>query len=254
MTIFNKKTRKEVEELPFERLENVLKMQEELQGKKFRCQEDNFISLAKYTKPLSEVGKKVQLKDLLKDWHSIPKEDRARYFMVFDTETTDYSGYIVSIACILYDIQENKILDSMYTLVNPQTEISAGAQKVHKISQEDVKDAPSFIEIWPEIKKYYDQQCNIVGHNIGFDLRVIERELDRANFPELPPVKVFDTMELAKDVLKLKDKNGRRIKAPSLEECINYYAIQLPSEEYHNALVDTEASLEVFKKLMSEEV
>jgi DNA polymerase III epsilon subunit-like protein len=58
-------------------------------------------------------------------------------------------------------------------------------------------------------------------------------------------------MELSKNIAKIKDKNGRKIKNPSLEELVKFYGVKMPKAEYHNALVDTEATLEVFKAMIN---
>jgi len=50
---------------------------------------------------------------------------------------------------------------------------------------------------------------------------------------------------------KSKDKNGKRIKDPKLEEAVEFFGIKLEDTEYHNALVDTEATLEVFKAMLA---
>ena len=61
---------------------------------------------------------------------------------------------------------------------------------------------------------------------------------------------VFDTMTMAKEVVKAKGKTNR-IKNPTLEESIKFFDIELEDNTFHNALVDVKGTLEVFKKLVN---
>ena len=70
-----------------------------------------------------------------------------RDFLILDTETTGIKKpEICQIA--ITDNQGNAFLN---TLVKPTKSIEAKAQQVHGISNEAVKDAPTFMQIYPEI-------------------------------------------------------------------------------------------------------
>jgi DNA polymerase III subunit epsilon len=83
-----------------------------------------------------------------------------------DTETTglDYDDEIVEIA--ICNLQRQPLFQS---LVKPTKEVSIGALSVHGISQELLTDAPTFQEIYEEIRTIFKDRI-ILGWNIYFDL------------------------------------------------------------------------------------
>mgnify|MGYP001587252408 CR=1 FL=1 len=65
-------------------------------------------------------------------------------------------------------------------LVNPGIEIPSEATKINGITNEMVKDKPTFKEIADNISKFLDG-CDFVGFTIGrFDLRFLSEEFNRA--------------------------------------------------------------------------
>ena len=256
-TVFNKKAREKAINVEPQDMLNLLEksmingVNEEIP----RNFADYLVSLSlkeEKTLPMYPLNKNNSLETFKNDFEQVKKENRVDKVIVFDTETTGYNGYAVSIACILYSIKENKILKKYYSLVNPQMDIPADSTKIHKIKNEDVQDEKIFAELWPEIQKIFNEADMAVGQNLGFDFRVLEREFARMGIPN--PIESFfwfDTMTLAKPIVKAKDKNGKRIKDPKLEESVKFFGINLKDTEYHNALVDTEATLEVFKAMLA---
>lgn len=97
--------------------------------------------------------------------------------LFFDLETTGTTKLdrIVQIS-ILY--KNNKFT----SLVNPQISIPEEASDVHGIRAKDVKDAPTFKDIAPEIyEKFFSNEVYFCGHNIlSFDLPLIKTEFERA--------------------------------------------------------------------------
>ena len=184
-------------------------------------------------------------------FEQIPEELRADKVLVWDTETTGFVGYIVSIALVLYSIKEDKVLEEFYIELNPQVKIEAGAIEQHKITEDMVKDAPIFADVWEEkIKPFFDKADFYVGQNLEFDLRTIARELERMQI--IYPLNIketFDTMVFSKNIVNAKGVGGRK-KNATLEEIVNFFGIKLEDDTYHNALVDTKATLEVFKALL----
>ena len=83
--------------------------------------------------------------------------------VILDTETTDFHGEIIEIAII--DLQGNVILDQR---IKPQGDISPGAQAVHGISLDDLKDCSTFPEVYEQIKEAIEQQI-VVIYNAAFD-------------------------------------------------------------------------------------
>lgn len=79
-------------------------------------------------------------------------------------------------------------------LCNPGVDIPERSFEVHGISDRLVATAPPLREIWEEIARFVDG-CIIVGHQIGFDLAMLDAEARRHG---LPPIRrpALDTLEL----------------------------------------------------------
>jgi DNA polymerase-3 subunit epsilon len=66
-------------------------------------------------------------------------------------------------------------------LVNPQMPIPAGASAIHGITDEMVKDAPTFKQIGNEVKQFMDS-CDLGGYNSNrFDIPMLIEEFLRNN-------------------------------------------------------------------------
>jgi DNA polymerase-3 subunit epsilon/CBS domain-containing protein len=84
------------------------------------------------------------------------------------------------------------------SLVSPGVSIPAAATAIHHIDDAKVAGAPSFAKVWPALLDFIGGTV-VVGHNIGFDLAVLERECKRAGFAFQQP-RALDTRLLAEIV------------------------------------------------------
>lgn len=91
-------------------------------------------------------------------------------WVILDTETTGLSNkdQVVQVAAI--DGAGNVLLDNV--LIKPTIRIPHGASQIHGITDETVKDAPSFLEVWPDIYKMLDGKLLVI-YNAEFDLRMM---------------------------------------------------------------------------------
>lgn len=93
--------------------------------------------------------------------------------VVVDFETTGMSpGYRpVEIAWLEFDESLN-VIGAVESLINPQMPIEPGAKKVHGISDEMVKDAPTLEEFMKvdHADKFRNSNVLVVAHNAKFDL------------------------------------------------------------------------------------
>ncbi len=100
----------------------------------------------------------------------------------FDLETTgiDVSkDRIVEIAIL--KVNPNHSTESKTYRVNPTIPIPKEASKIHGITDEDVKDAPTFKQIAKEITKFLEG-CDLAGYNSNqFDIPLLAEELLRAD-------------------------------------------------------------------------
>ena len=116
--------------------------------------------------------------------------------VVIDTETTGLDpadARIVEVAAVR--IQGARILDTYSHLVRPGIPIPKASTAIHHIDDSKVAGAPTFAEIWPELRKLIGGSI-VIGHTIGFDLAVLKRECQRAGHPFEQP-RVLDTRLLA---------------------------------------------------------
>ncbi|MEO1928027.1 MAG: 3'-5' exonuclease [Nautiliaceae bacterium] len=257
-TVFNKKTREyAIEKLKKDKSYLQKCLQEDVKENViFRNYNDYLISVV-----LEEEGKiqrfkpikrqkvfstKEFLKYYINDLSKIPQENKIQKIGVFDTETTDIYGYIISYAFVIQDMS-SMTTEEIYDFLNPKAKISSEAYEVHKIKQEDIENKPTFAEKKDEILNIFNSLDMVVGHNVLYDFGVLKRELERADhFPNLIEIPLFDTMYYSADVVVLEKK-----KMPRLEECVAFF-FGKQNVNYHDALEDVKMTLKVFNRLLEE--
>ena len=126
-----------------------------------------------------------------------------RALACFDLETTGVDpekDRIVQIAVIRVDLDgERKVLQ---TLVNPECPIPPEATRIHGIKDDDVRDKPTFSQIYREVETYL-ADADLAGYNsIRFDLPLLQAELRRAgsrldfrDARHLDAMRIFHKME-----------------------------------------------------------
>ncbi len=100
----------------------------------------------------------------------------------FDLETTgvDVSkDRIVEIAIL--KVNPNQSTETKTMRINPEIPIPKEASKIHGITDDDVKDAPTFKQVAKEIAKFIEG-CDLAGYNSNqFDIPLLAEEFLRAN-------------------------------------------------------------------------
>jgi DNA polymerase-3 subunit epsilon len=139
----------------------------------------------------------------------------------------------------LLEIEQMEITSrSFCTLVNPGRDIPAESTRFHNITNESVKDAPVIEEVLLEIADFIGESV-IVGHHIGFDIRFINKILQRELLCHLKHP-WLDTMLL---YLAMTGRTGRC----SLENVAEFSRVEI--KDRHTAFGDALATAEVFLKL-----
>ena len=87
--------------------------------------------------------------------------------LILDTETTGLNGEICEIAVI--DLAGNILIN---TLVKPTISIPEDVVRIHGISDEAVKDVPTFKELFPELERVLRDRVVFV-YNVEFDERML---------------------------------------------------------------------------------
>ena len=90
-------------------------------------------------------------------------------FLDLETTGLEYEDKICSIACIS---QEGEKLEARYELINEGKKIPPKASSIHHITNEMLKEKPSFkeSEIYNFLEKHNKSETVLVAHNIKFDL------------------------------------------------------------------------------------
>ena len=157
-----------------------------------------------------------------------------------DCETTGLdteNDEIIELAIIKFTF--DKELDTLDELINPKRPIPPDSIAIHHISDEMVQDSP-FVESLLDKATALIKDYPIMGHNVGFDIKIIEAALRRHNHSKsITSNPVIDTLRLARLYGEC-PKNSLEV----LREHFN-----IPEEGAHRAMNDVIVNIKVFKKL-----
>ena len=155
----------------------------------------------------------------------------------FDLETTGLNiskDRIIEIS--LLKIMEDGSEISKTWLVKPEIPISEEAFTIHGISNEDVKNSPTFAEIGAEILLFL-QNCDIAGYNSNkFDLPLLMEEFLRAEIDfDLRGIRFIDVQNIF-----------HKMEPRTLSAAHKFYC-KTEMENAHQAEADTKATYNVLK-------
>jgi DNA polymerase-3 subunit epsilon len=186
--------------------------------------------------------------------------------LIFDTETTgmvkwdlppehESQPHLVQLAMLLVETGdwEVKARHAMLVRLDEGITIEDGARAAHGISEEDCHEfgIPAAVAC-----SLFNQLClqadAIVAHNMSFDRSIMLTSLHRLGGKpnRMEGKRMVCTKEATTGVLKLPGKYGK-YKWPTLAEAYRHYT-GLEIEGAHDALVDAEACLGVFRALVEE--
>jgi DNA polymerase III subunit epsilon len=184
--------------------------------------------------------------------------------LIFDTETTgmvvrDSSPEdprqpdLVQLGMLLVETEDwmARARHSMLVKLPEGVTIEEGARKAHGISEEDCQKygVPAVVA-----GSLFNQLCLqadlIVAHNMAFDRSIMLTALHRlGGKPDrMAGMRLLCTMEESTEILKLPGRFDS-YKWPSLAEAYRHFS-QRELEGAHDALVDSEACLTVFRALV----
>lgn len=107
-----------------------------------------------------------------------------RPLVVFDIEATGLNkrtDRIVALALVRYE--PIGTAEQVHYLLNPGVPIPEETTAIHGITDEDVKDAPTFAEMAEVIARHFEG-ADLAGYNIlGYDIQMLTEEFARANRP-----------------------------------------------------------------------
>lgn len=162
-------------------------------------------------------------------------------YVVLDVETTglspDKGHRICEVGAIR--LEGGKEAGRFHSLVNPQREVDAAAREQHKISDEELKQAPTFDGIAPDLRRFLAGAV-IVAQNAPFDLSFLNAEFVRCGMARLASPAV-DTIPLARRV-----RPGLR--SYNLDNLA--LAFRVAVKERHRSIADCEITVEVFRQCL----
>lgn len=163
--------------------------------------------------------------------------------LVLDTETTGLDverDRILAIGAVRLHGARLYPQESLDWLVDPGVPIPPAATAVHGITEAMVAGAPAIRAILPRLQPLLDGSLVLVGHQIGFDLRMIEGELRRLGEPWRAPPSL-DTARLAAMLFPdLADLN--------LESVAAHLGVEARGR--HTALGDALMTAEIYVRLL----
>lgn len=167
-------------------------------------------------------------------------------FAVFDVETTglypDRGDRIVEISAVVLDEQFNvvRLFDS---LINPGRKIPADSTAIHQISDNDIREAPSFSELLPDLHDCFKGVTHLVAHNLPFDLGFLKAAFRKSGEPFPDGLRTICTLQNAKKYGIGSEDN--RYKLPMVAA-----ALQIPViGEAHQAVIDAGVTARIFSML-----
>lgn len=119
-------------------------------------------------------------------------------FVAIDFETANYQR---NSACSvgIVEVKKNKVANKQSYLIRPpRLYFLPQFTELHGISKDDVKNQPTFAELWPSLKKYLEGKM-VVAHNAQFDIGVLQACLYTYQI-EYPSFEYLCTLSIARKV------------------------------------------------------
>jgi len=161
-------------------------------------------------------------------------------YAVVDIEATSGSvgtgEGMTQFACVL--MQDDEIIESFETLVNPLKKVPKPIQELTGISQSDVNKAPLFEEIAPIIHDLLEDSV-FVAHNVNFDYRFLNEQFESVGLAPLS-TPAIDTVALSKILFP-------KAYSYKLQDLVDWLGYEL--SQAHNALYDAKATAYLLTKL-----
>lgn len=160
-------------------------------------------------------------------------------FVVFDVETPNCMNNRMSAIGITV-IEDGEIVDEFYSLVDPETHFDYFNVQLTGISEETVKNAPTFPELWARIEPIMSSGL-LVAHNAVFDMGVLRKCLSDYEIEWKPYVRYLCTVQM-----------GRRV-MPGVSHKLNdlccHYGICL---DHHQAASDSRACAQILLRYLED--
>ena len=155
----------------------------------------------------------------------------------FDLETTGVNINVDRIIELCYiKLYPNGNEESMSMRINPEMHIPESSSAIHGITDEDVKDCPTFKQVASNLEKTF-KGCDLAGFNSNrFDIPLLVEEFLRVGIDlDLSKRKFVDVQNIY-----------HKLEKRTLVAAYKFYCNK-NLEDAHSALADTKATLEVLE-------
>ena len=174
---------------------------------------------------------------------TIPACLLGKSFVVFDLETTGLNSSPVSgnmdriIEIGAFKVENGEITESFSTFINPEKKLSEEIIALTGITEDMVKDAPTFEQAMPDFYKFCTG-CTLVGHNVvGFDFKFVDYYCSTLGY--ILERKLIDTIPLSQELLFLSN-----YKLNTVADKFNI------TFNHHRAIDDALATAKIFIELI----
>lgn len=163
--------------------------------------------------------------------------------LLFDTETTGLDvmrDRIISMAGLPYHGGDADDAPTLDLLLHPGIRIPKASSEIHGIDDRMVAAAPALPLLWGSIQHAWQGRV-LVGHNIGFDIALLQHEAARHRLPFHAPAGALDIGLLYAGLKP-------RVAHISLERIAEDFTVSL--EGRHSATGDAEAAAGIWQRML----
>lgn len=170
-------------------------------------------------------------------------------YIALDTETTglkvEEGDRIISVGAVeLINWREGDYFDEN---VNPRRSIGEGAQRIHGITDNDLKDSPYFEDIAENLLQFIEG-AELVIHNAQFDVGFLNNELKLMGMD----LRIDEACPIIHDSRLIAQRRYPGA-STSLDAMCRRFKIDLSGREKHGALIDARLLAQVWIHLNSEQ-
>jgi len=159
-------------------------------------------------------------------------------YVAFDVETPNSRNDRMSSIGIAV-VENGEIVDTFYSLVNPECEFHYYNVALTGITPEMVRDKPSFPELWEKIEPIMSSGM-LVAHNAPFDMSVLAKCLRYYGIVWHPAAEYCCTCQMARRLMKGLPNHRLNTICYELDIAL----------DHHDALSDARACAEILRWLL----
>ncbi len=170
--------------------------------------------------------------------------------LIVDTETTGLDvvkGHRIIEFAALEMVDRRLTGNSLHLYINPERSIDEGAARIHGITDDDVRDKPTFSHVVNEIVNYI-ADAELIIHNAKFDLGFLNYQfnLENVGVVDQHVAGVIDTLVLSRQKFPGSKNN--------LDALCDRFSVNRTNRGYHGALIDCHLLAEVYLALTREQI